>query len=215
MNSKLQTNQLNDQIVNRANIYKLLADCFKYPEDSLEDTLKLLKSATVNYDDVMRTSAEKLVDNFKLNTFLKELQIEYSRLFVGPFQLDAPPYSSVYLDKQGLVMGESTQQAIEFYVKAGLDPALEIHEPPDHIRVELEFMYFLLFRKVMDKNNQFLDISYEFMEKHLTHWVFTFTNKIKDCTESKFYIRLAELLDSFLSKEKELIFKHLKNKNTV
>ncbi|MCH7611735.1 MAG: molecular chaperone TorD family protein [Candidatus Marinimicrobia bacterium] len=210
MNSKLQTNQLNDQLVNRANIYKLLADCFKYPEDSLESTLKLLKSATVNYDDVMGTSAEKLVDNFKLNTFLKELQIEYSRLFVGPFQLDAPPYSSVYLDKQGLVMGESTQQAIEFYVKAGLDPALEIHEPPDHIRVELEFMYYLLFQKVMDGNNRFLDISYKFMETHLIHWVFTFTNKIKDCTESKFYIRLAELLDSFLSKEKELFLKYNK-----
>lgn len=177
MNSKLKSNQIKNQYVDRANIYKLLADCFKYPEDSLEDTLKLLKSTMVKYDETIGISAEKIVDSFKANTSLKEMQIEYSRLFVGPFQLDAPPYSSVYLDKQGLVMGESTQQAIEFYVKAGLDPALEIHEPPDHIRIELEFMYFLLFRKVMDENNQFLDISYEFMEKHLTHWVFIFTKK--------------------------------------
>ena len=210
MNSKLQTNQLNEQLVNRANIYKLLADCFKYPEDSLEDTLKLLKSATISYDDVIGNSSEKLVNSFEENTFLKELQIEYSRLFVGPFQLDAPPYSSVYLDKQGLVMGESTQQAIEFYVKAGLDPVHEIHEPPDHIRIELEFMYYLLFQKVMDGNNRFLDISYKFMETHLIHWVFTFTKRIRDCTKSKFYLKLAEMLDSFLSKEKELFLKYNK-----
>ena len=206
MNSKLQPNQVSNKIVDRANIYKLFADCFKYPQDVMQETLQLLHSTLNNYDDIFVNGAKKMVDSFKV-TSLQKLQIEYSRLFVGPFQLGAPPYSSVYLDKQGLVMGESTQQAVEFYVKAGLDPAREIYEPPDHIRIELEFMYFLLFKKVMNEENQWQDLSCEFMEKHISHWAFAFTKKLTDRTENKFYSELSNLLELFLSREIEFFEK--------
>jgi len=206
MNSKLQSNQVSNKIVDRANIYKLLADCFKYPQDVMQETLQLLHSTLNNYDDIFVNGAKKLVDSFKV-TSLQKLHIEYSRLFIGPFQLGAPPYSSVYLDKQGLVMGESTQQAIEYYVNTGLDPAHEIHEPPDHIRIELEFMYYLLFQKVIEEKDDSLDTYYSFMNEHLLLWVFDFTKRIKDNTEKTFFVELADLLDLFLFKEKEILIK--------
>lgn len=78
----------------------------------------------------------------------EELAVEYARLFVGPFGLRAPPYGSVYLDNQRSVMGPSTMETIRCYEDEGLARDDEFNELPDHIVVELEFMYYLSYRQV-------------------------------------------------------------------
>lgn len=194
----------NRQVANRANIYKLFAECFKYPGSQLAEILPALKTELTSYDEAMGVNCERLVESYRQRTSLQELQIEYSKLFVGPYQLDAPPYSSVYLDKEDLVMGESTQEAIHYYVEAGLNPSSENHEPPDHISIELEFMYFLLFQNVVEKDDHFFELSHQFMNRHLALWVYAFTKRIIESTKNAFYLELATLLDCFFSKEKQL-----------
>lgn len=204
MNSSCDIDSFDKQCSNRANIYRLLADCFRYPELSLEPTLQSLPSELSSYHRTLRDGAESLAEHFKFSdSEIKNLQIEYSRLFIGPYHLEAPPYSSVYLDKQALVMGDATQQAIEFYIQAGLNPADENKEPPDHISTELEFMYYLLFQKVMRQDYQFFKLSNSFLEKHLYCWVPLFAHRIIKCTKNAFYLELARLLDAFIQKEKQ------------
>jgi len=37
---------------------------------------------------------------------LEDLMVDYAKLFIGPFDLLAPPYGSIYLDGQWLLMKE-------------------------------------------------------------------------------------------------------------
>ncbi len=205
MNSNNTLNKFDQQCSNRANIYRILADCFRYPEPELKGVLGPLSGVLVSYDKTLEANAVILMEYLEPKNRMESLQVEYSKLFIGPYHLDAPPYGSVYMDKQALVMGEFTQQAIEFYVQAGLDPSDENKEPPDHISTELEFMYFLLFQKVMKKNDHFYILGNSFLEKHLSLWVYPFTQRIAESTDNIFYLKLSKLLDDFIRIEKQYL----------
>ena len=65
---------------------------------------------------------------------------------MGPYRLLAPPYGSVYLEKNRRVMGDSTMDAKKRYQEAGLK--LTLKEAPDHVAIEMEFMYYLIYREI-------------------------------------------------------------------
>jgi TorA maturation chaperone TorD len=67
------------------------------------------------------------------------LEIEHTRLFVGPGRVPASPYGSVYLDG-GALMGESTADALRHYGEAGFALAPDAGMLPDHLVVELSFL---------------------------------------------------------------------------
>ena len=69
----------------------------------------------------------------------ESLKSDFSRLFIGPFKLLAPPYGSIYLDGNSCLMGASTMEVRQLYRNEGLNPVIK--EAPDHIAIELEFMY--------------------------------------------------------------------------
>ncbi len=104
----------------------------------------------------------------------QELAVEYARLFVGPFELQAPPYGSVYLDEGRRIMGDSTIAVRKMYRDSELNISNDFKEPPDHISAELEFMYYLSFKELEaleshddDQANFFLKNQVEFLEKFL------------------------------------------------
>ncbi|MBT8334038.1 MAG: molecular chaperone TorD family protein, partial [Deltaproteobacteria bacterium] len=121
------------EIINRGNCFKLLAACFYEPDKDLlleeqvcENLSKLL--------DTWASGAAKAAGEMALS--LKtcsqdQLSIDHAALFVGPFELIAAPYGSVYKEQYRQVMGETTIDVLRFYQDAGL--AVEIKEPPDHI----------------------------------------------------------------------------------
>lgn len=192
------------EIAIRANLYKIFAECFKYPEKDFEDLLDVLIQEIVFYQN---TSIGKINNNLEClkKWDLKELQKEYSKLFIGPYKVEAPLYSSVYLDEQGLVMGNSTQEAIKFYVEADLNPNSKNLQLPDSLSTELEFMYFLLFNFTIKKEEKFLILSNSFFSEHLSQWIFLFLERIVKSTQSDFYFGLAEILKEFIDNEKNSI----------
>ena len=42
----------------------------------------------------------------------EQMVVDYAALFVGPFELPAPPYGSVYLERSQRVMGDSTMKVM-------------------------------------------------------------------------------------------------------
>lgn len=68
-----------------------------------------------------------------------ELLVAYTRLFIGPGHVPAPPYGSVYLESAGRVAGVSTIDVDRCYAEAGLGVASDEAELPDHAAIELEF----------------------------------------------------------------------------
>lgn len=126
-----------------AEIYRLFSIMFYNPEETFlsePETVKTLAELLSVADPDLRADAEKFVKSIE-DADRQELILDYAALFVGPFQLQAPPYGSVYLDLSKTVNGQSTAAVIKIYQKFGLDVADDMKEPADHIAIELEFLH--------------------------------------------------------------------------
>ncbi|WP_213378083.1 Tat proofreading chaperone DmsD, partial [Klebsiella aerogenes] len=56
----------------------------------------------------------------------------WQRLFIGPWALPAPPWGSVWLDKESVLFGDSTLALREWMRTSGIALDLERNEPEDH-----------------------------------------------------------------------------------
>ena len=133
--------------------------------------------------------------------------MEYARLLVGPNELLAPPYGSVYLEEGRKVMGESTARVMEFYKAEGLSMNEQFQNLPDHITAEMEFMYYLAYHEVeaLEKNDRekalyFLNKQEDFLRTYLDGWVAPFCEKMRQGTENEFYQALADCVSVFMTK---------------
>jgi TorA maturation chaperone TorD/NAD-dependent dihydropyrimidine dehydrogenase PreA subunit len=143
---------------------------------------------------------------------LRTLEIEYSRLFVGPARLEAPPYESVYRDPQGLVMGTAAQDVLWCYAAEGLTLSPGYHDLPDHVAVELEFMAHLAGREAQAWKREdvegaltYLGKEDAFLRDHLKGWVSAFCERIRGGTEHPFYAALATLTGAFVALDAQQI----------
>jgi TorA maturation chaperone TorD len=193
----------------RGNSYKLLSECY-YPPD--EKLIKMLNSLEKSRDGLY----SEIARNIPRMSDVESLKVDYSKLFVGPYELLAPPYGSVYLEDARRVMGNSTMDAMNKYREEGLDSILK--EAPDHIAIELEYMYFLIFKQVeaMRSSDSGSAASYlrkqkAFLESHLGIWVSEFANNVEANGQTEFYKNLARCTRLFVLED----LKSLPDKLTV
>jgi putative dimethyl sulfoxide reductase chaperone len=137
---------------------------------------------------------------------------EFNRLFVGPGEIIAPPWESVYQSKEQLLFDEVTFKVREQYHRFGLQFVRENHEPDDHIAVELEFMIYLnqlcteICREQQPEGENLknhLQSQLDFLDEHLCRWVPLFSEKIIKNSESLLYTGAALLLKEFIESETE------------
>ncbi|GAB4545487.1 MAG: hypothetical protein Kow0063_39580 [Anaerolineae bacterium] len=147
--------------------------------------------------------------NIRGETEIEQLRIDYARLFVGPFELLAPPYGSVYLEGKRRVMGDSTIDARSRYQEAGLDISHDVKEAPDHIAIELEFMYYLIFKEIESFENAdfesamgYLGKQQAFLEEHLGAWATEFADSVEKNAGTDFYQNLARATKVFIQNER-------------
>lgn len=112
----------------------------------------------------------------------QEAEYDFNRLFVGPAALQAPPYSSVYLGDEPLIMGATTLHVRELMESLGLTVSREDNIPDDHISYELELAV-LLFINARSTPG-FAPLLQRFVSQHLTLWVPMFIEKITNNASS-------------------------------
>lgn len=192
----------------RQDVYKGFAECYYLPDDDLVNRLKnmeyqlgLLGSKALYYVVLMRSEIQK-------PDYLEKLQIEFSKLFIGPYSLLAPPYGSVYLEGARKVMGDSTMDVIGRYESAGLSVSESFKDVPDHIAAELEFMYYLVFKNIEAIQSDAYDAAYKYMnhqrmflEDHLGNWISGFSQTISSHAEIDFYRNLAIATRLFIEED--------------
>ena len=191
----------------REDVYRLLAACYYPPtaeliEENCCATLAALL-APVAADAAQHASDAVLAAN---TCSLDALAVEHARLFIGPFQLVAPPYGSIYLDDAKTVMGDSTAKVAAFYHNCGLTLAEDFHELPDHFAVELEFMSFLAFKQReaevsgdTDEVARIVSLQREFLDRFLLPWLEPFTSAIITDAEAPFYQAIARCSAAFIT----------------
>jgi len=193
----------------REDACRLLAACYYPPtvafvEENCCDSLATLLATASPEAAGYAAEAENLI---KKNS-QEELAVEHARLFMGPFQLVAPPYGSIYLDDAKTVMGESTARVLAFYRANGLQLADDFHELPDHIAVELEFLSYLAHRQreAEETGNhgeveRLNGVKQEFLATYLLPWLEPFTSAIIEDGESPFYQAVARCTAAFITQD--------------
>jgi TorA maturation chaperone TorD len=137
---------------------------------------------------------------------------DYTRLFIGPDKLPAPPWESVYLSRDRLLFQKQTMQVRRIYRKFGYIPSNHPHEADDHLGLELDFMFRLASRTKEDIDqkefNSALDLLQEqssFLEEHLLAWVPSFVEDVLESAETLFFQGMAKILQGYLKQDRGLI----------
>jgi TorA maturation chaperone TorD len=191
----------------RGDCYRFLSACFCQPQKNVFQEEKLLQNLTNSLRRICPEAAlfSASMEESILKYGNEDLLVEYSRLFLGPFGVIAPPYGSVYLDGERRVMGDSTISVIGMYRNEGLSGSSDATELPDHVGVELEFMSYLVFKEIKALETSDLRAADEAVEKQerfsvefLRRWVPPFCERIKENTENGFYAALAQCASTFI-----------------
>lgn len=131
-----------------------------------------------------------------------EVAREYTRLFINAFpHVVAPPYGSIYLEKDGLVYGRSTTEVLRFYHQSGFSLKEDLGDLPDHIAHELEFMAILASRESQvapQEKIKLEETQMHFFSRFVYPWVPLFCEKVMEESRSPFYSSLGGLTREFI-----------------
>ncbi len=193
----------------REDICRYLAACYYEPDPMFaeEGLFQSLLDAASLVDDNLAQQAQELKTAFEAAS-IEELLIDYTRLFLGPAGILAKPYGSVWLEESTTLMSETSLAVAELYREGGFDMDEGFRELPDHIAVELEFLYLLTFREneaCLAEDAEQLQAStalkQRFLNQHIGRWVAPFTEAVDAGTQTSFYRSLARLTRSVVSRE--------------
>lgn len=110
---------------------------------------------------------------------------EYRRLFVGPGIKPAPPWGSVYTDRECVVFGESTLALRRWMREVGIERLGDDEEPEDHIGLMLMLMAWIARNRPQELR--------VFLTEHLLTWSSHYLNQLEDATGHPFFKGLAAL----------------------
>jgi TorA maturation chaperone TorD len=140
------------------------------------------------------------------------LKSDYTRLFIGPGQVLAPPWESVFVKEGRMIFQESTLRVREWYLRYDLEPVSLYKEPDDHIGLELLFLAHLagLSLAALRKQDEAeftatIEAQRGFLSEHVLTWASIWCDQVGVYCRTDFFrgialtVRgaLAELADIF------------------
>ncbi|RYJ18300.1 Tat proofreading chaperone DmsD [Rahnella variigena] len=174
---------------------KILGVVLFYPPDSREvqPLIALLESSewAPLWPCATEDAKAQVTEYFsQIDQAQESLADAYQRLFVGPYALPAPPWGSVYLDKESVVFGDSTLALRQWMRENGIEPHLKQAEPEDHIGLLLMMSAWLA-----ENSPALLN---EFLTMHLLPWAGRYLELLRQKAEHPFYVGVALLAESTL-----------------
>jgi TorA maturation chaperone TorD len=219
------TNDLEKYLVARALFYRFLALMYNEPGDfqlsmlaDVEEFQQLKEAAEALDREATEICIGPALDQLQgvvhENTWnLRDLRVEYNRLFVGPTKPLCHPYESVYdLDREeadkGTVMGPSASFFENALAVESLEVDLGRAELYDHVAIELEFMFFLLKKAIEgegDTKTEYIAKSKSVFKEHLEKWLSTFGERVAEKSSHPLYQNLGILLAKFMQAEAKIV----------
>jgi len=198
-----------DKATAREDLCRFLAACYYEPtvEFAEERLFDSMLAAAERLDPELAAHTRRLGEAFAA-AGLQELLVDYSRLFLGPVQALARPYASVWLTGENVVMQDTTMELLRLYEQGGFAIDENFQELPDHVAVELEFLYLLThqLRQAQAGDDaealQALQVlRTAFLDGHLGRWLGGFILAVHEHAQTDFYRELAELTELFVRLE--------------
>ncbi len=136
---------------------------------------------------------------------LKDVKIDYTRLFTGMRKLPVVPWESVYFSDERLVFQESTLKVRYWYRRYGLESVELYKEPDDHIGLEISFLghlakLTLAAKESLDeaKFESLLSAQRDFLSQHLILWGPLWSSLMIKYARTRFYRGIAFLTRGLL-----------------
>lgn len=191
----------------RSGLYALLSKGFAHPDEA---TLGLLAQweLPADCDDAVAACLRAVIEAGR-SLHVDALQRAYIALFdpvAGPF-----PYEAEFKKLADFQKAQLLADIMGFYRAFGVEPRLD---RADHIAAELEFMHYLLLKEhfaLAAGQAENAAVCREAGEKFLVEHLLTWTAPLGQALRAKghalspFYARLLDMLDAFVSSEKELL----------
>ena len=193
----------------REDLCRLLAACYYEPEPAFaaEGLFDNLLAAARQVDEAFVPHAQAMGEAFRA-TAAQALLLDYTRLFLGPMDILAKPYGSVWLDQEKTLMNDSTMALLDLHKEAGFEMDEEFRELPDHVAAELEFLYLLIFRENealragdTTKHEQARVLKRRFLTQHLGRWIGPFAAAMHGNAQTDFYRQLADMTEKVVKLE--------------
>lgn len=198
-----------DQALARQELCRFLAGCYYEPgpEFAEERLFESILDAALRIGPELGERAARLQEAFA-SAVLQDLLIDYTRLFLGAPQALAGPYASAWLSGEPELMQDSVMALQELYEDGGFTIDPDFRDLPDHVAVELEFLYLLSYQLNQaaaagdDATVQAFDaLRTQFLAGHLGRWLGPFVRAVREHAGSDFYRELAGLTECFVQLE--------------
>ncbi|WP_052343558.1 TorD/DmsD family molecular chaperone [Bacillus massiliigorillae] len=177
--------------------YQNMIDLFPFQEESegIKEGIQDIKNYLSSYDPVNK------------NEDYENLHWDFTKMFIGPFEIKVKPYESAYVSNDGLLFQGTTMAVRNLYKQFAFQSADHM-EADDHIGLELDFMFHLnqlcIESCQQDNPNALPEIYYllkqqqSFINNHLSKFVNEFTDGVIEQADTDFYKGLAKLLNHYL-----------------
>lgn len=187
------------------------AEIFSAPiqEERYKELLELLKTSDWNFN-TDKPEIKKAYDQLAVhmeNTTQLDMELEYNYVFENLDELKAPPYSSLYLDKDFELFSDECVWVRKFYQKSGLTYENVNKSPDDTVALEFAYIAFLFFN-ITNNDDDTIHEHYEnfnvFMRKHMLCWVPRMLELVQKHDRIGFYGNLAILCQDFVNQMQQM-----------
>ena len=147
---------------------------------------------------------EEAFQNFSdADALFQNLEAEYVRLFISHRDgIAAPLYESCYVGvaagETASLMGAPAVMMKKRLQASGLSLGEGISEPPDHIAIELEYLYFLLQKGWTEGRPSLFNEAVSFAADTMLPWVSKFRDRLAGQSEFRFYFWMASMVTASL-----------------
>lgn len=183
----------------RNDLCRFLSACYYEPapefaEEKMFDSM-LIAAQKVHPDLV--ESTRRLGEAFAAQD-VQTLLVDYTRLFLGPMRALAKPYGSCWLPAPATSDESLPLAVLDLYGEGGFDIDESLMELPDHVAVELEFLYLLNYKRNdtttsgrTDEAAAIESLEHRFLNTHLGAWITPFAAAVIANAETAFYRELS------------------------
>lgn len=198
-----------DRASARADLCRFLAGCYYEPSEAFaeERLMASIQDAAARISPELAAHAQRLAAAFEAVP-LQDLLVDYTRLFLGAPQALAKPYASVWLGSEPTLMQESVDGLLKLYEQGGFEMDEGFQDLPDHVAVQLEFLYLLIWQHNQavasgdDEARRAVELlRSSFLVGHLGRWLGCFILAVHEHAQCAFYEELAEITELFVRLE--------------
>ncbi|SQI44475.1 Twin-arginine leader-binding protein DmsD [Leminorella richardii] len=171
---------------------RILGSLFYYSpdDDRIWTLLTELNALSECYDGWDKQKIEQMCESFSLPE-RDDAVWQFSSLFEGQGEMVAPPWGSVYLDKDNLLMGETTLDYRRFLAQYGINFVSDVCQPEDQFGLML-----LATAQLLESGRA--SAATTLLEQHLLPWAYRYLEKLADNKISPLYATLAKIAELFL-----------------